>query len=73
MLDGADLASALATEPDLDTAVRRYEETMFPRGARAAAFSERGLRRAVADDAPAHSLAIMTALAEGRNPLEQNV
>lgn len=73
MLDGADLASALATEPDLDTAVRRYEETMFPRSAKAAAFSERGIRRAIADDAPSHSLAIMTALAAGQNPLEQNV
>jgi 2-polyprenyl-6-methoxyphenol hydroxylase-like FAD-dependent oxidoreductase len=52
MLDGADLAAALATEPDLDAAVRRYEETMFPRSARAAAFSESGIRRAIADDAP---------------------
>jgi 2-polyprenyl-6-methoxyphenol hydroxylase-like FAD-dependent oxidoreductase len=72
MLDGADLAAALATESDLDGAVRRYEETMFPRSARAAAFSESGIRRAIADDAPAHSLAIMNAMAAGRNPMEQN-
>jgi 2-polyprenyl-6-methoxyphenol hydroxylase-like FAD-dependent oxidoreductase len=72
MLDGADLAEALATEPDLDAAVRRYEDTMFPRSAKAAAFSESGIRRAIADDAPARSLKIMTALAAGQNPMTQN-
>jgi hypothetical protein len=45
---------------------------MFPRSARAAAFSESGIRRAIADDAPAPSLAIMNAMAAGRNPMEQN-
>jgi hypothetical protein len=31
MLDGAELALALAEEPDFDAAVRRYETPMFPR------------------------------------------
>jgi 2-polyprenyl-6-methoxyphenol hydroxylase-like FAD-dependent oxidoreductase len=70
MLDGADLGRALAEEPDLDSAVRRYEEAMFPRAARLAAFAASGIANAVAPDAPAHSLAMMTAMAAGIDPFE---
>jgi 2-polyprenyl-6-methoxyphenol hydroxylase-like FAD-dependent oxidoreductase len=36
MLDGADLANALITEPTVDDAVRAYESVMLPRSAEAA-------------------------------------
>jgi hypothetical protein len=72
MLDGAELALALAEEPDIDAAVRRYETPMFPRSARAAAFAATGIERAIADDSPAHSLAMMTALAEGLSPFAES-
>jgi 2-polyprenyl-6-methoxyphenol hydroxylase-like FAD-dependent oxidoreductase len=70
MLDGADLALALAQEPDLDAALRRYEEAMFPRAARAATFAASGIAQAIAPDAPAHSLAMMEAMAAGIDPFE---
>jgi 2-polyprenyl-6-methoxyphenol hydroxylase-like FAD-dependent oxidoreductase len=43
MLDGAELADALAAEPDVDAAVRAYESVMFPRAARLARFAADGL------------------------------
>jgi len=36
LLDGADLATAIATQPDLDHAVRAYENRMLPRATAAA-------------------------------------
>ncbi|MFI7101577.1 hypothetical protein ACIBK8_19640 [Streptomyces sp. NPDC050161] len=36
MLDGAELAQALIAEPDIDDAVRAYENVMLPRSAQAA-------------------------------------
>jgi len=56
----------------VDEAVRRYEETMFPRAERAVTFAATGLERAIAPDAPAHTLAMMTALSAGRDPFEQS-
>ena len=72
MLDAADLGLALAELPAVDEAVRRYEETMFPRAERAATFAATGLERVIAPDAPAHTLAMMTALSAGRDPFEQS-
>ncbi|WP_327322369.1 FAD-dependent monooxygenase [Streptomyces sp. NBC_01210] len=43
MLDGADLAHALVTEPGLDDAVRAYESVMLPRSAEAAKGCAEGL------------------------------
>ncbi|MBE1582844.1 FAD-dependent oxidoreductase [Nonomuraea angiospora] len=43
MLDGAELADALAAEPDVDAAVRAYESAMFPRAARLGRFATDGL------------------------------
>ncbi len=53
-------------------AVRRFEQTMFPRAERAATFAATGLERAIAPDAPAHTLAMMTALSAGRDPFEES-
>ncbi|MBD0693786.1 FAD-dependent oxidoreductase [Streptomyces sp. CBMA123] len=43
MLDGADLAHALTDGPDIDEAVRAYEDVMLPRSTEAATGSARGL------------------------------
>ncbi|GHF41596.1 2-polyprenyl-6-methoxyphenol hydroxylase-like FAD-dependent oxidoreductase [Amycolatopsis bartoniae] len=45
MLDGAELARALAKEADLDDAVTRYEEAMFARSGELAAASNAALRK----------------------------
>jgi 2-polyprenyl-6-methoxyphenol hydroxylase-like FAD-dependent oxidoreductase len=42
LIDGADLARAI-TSHDLSTALAGYEKTMFPRGAKSAAESQKGL------------------------------
>jgi 2-polyprenyl-6-methoxyphenol hydroxylase-like FAD-dependent oxidoreductase len=70
MLDAADLGLALAESDDLDNAVRRYEDAMFPRAERAAGFAASGIARSIAPDAPAHTLAMMTAMAAG--PFEES-
>jgi 2-polyprenyl-6-methoxyphenol hydroxylase-like FAD-dependent oxidoreductase len=63
MLDGADLARLLLSHPgEPDTAVRAYEELMLPRSATAAAGSATGIERAIAEDAPAHSLQFLRSL-----------
>jgi 2-polyprenyl-6-methoxyphenol hydroxylase-like FAD-dependent oxidoreductase len=63
MLDGADLARLLVEDPtDPDAAVRAYEELMLPRSATAAAGAATGIERAIAADAPAHSLRFLRAL-----------
>jgi hypothetical protein len=64
MLDGAEPALALAEEPDRDAPVRRYETAMFPYSARAATLAATGIERAGdRPDSPAHSPAMMIALA----------
>jgi 2-polyprenyl-6-methoxyphenol hydroxylase-like FAD-dependent oxidoreductase len=52
MLDGAELAAALAEHDDLETALTSYETDMFPRAARAAQQSAENLADSVAPDAP---------------------
>ncbi|MFG2830480.1 FAD-dependent oxidoreductase [Streptomyces sp. NPDC048434] len=56
MLDGAELAQALAGHGDPDEAVRAYETAMLPRAAEAAAAAARVLAEALAPDAPRGSL-----------------
>ena len=56
MLDGAELAQALAAHPhDVEAALLAYETALFARSSAAAAESERVLRLCLGDDAP-HSL-----------------
>ncbi|HEX4214383.1 MAG TPA: FAD-dependent monooxygenase [Candidatus Dormibacteraeota bacterium] len=62
MLDGAELALAVAAGPDLDAAVRAYEGAMLPRSIEAAQVAAAGLAGAIAADAPAHTVARMRAL-----------
>jgi 2-polyprenyl-6-methoxyphenol hydroxylase-like FAD-dependent oxidoreductase len=62
MLDGADLAHAIVTESDVDTAVRAYEAIMLPRSTEAAYFAARGLANAISSDAPNGTLRIMRQL-----------
>lgn len=59
MLDGADLATALATESDLDNAVRAYESIMLPRSAEAARGAADGLAGAISANSLSHTLNIM--------------
>lgn len=71
MIDGADLARAILTEPDLDAALRRYENTMFPRGTKMAAASQRSLDTMFADGPPTRIVAFfrtMTALSRAARP-----
>lgn len=55
MLDGAELGVALSEAPELETAVRRYEAVMQPRGQKAAEFAARGLAGAISEDAERHA------------------
>jgi 2-polyprenyl-6-methoxyphenol hydroxylase-like FAD-dependent oxidoreductase len=58
MLDGAELAEAIAADPDdLDEAVRGFEERMGARAGRWAAITTAGLERLVSPD-PAEALAL---------------
>jgi 2-polyprenyl-6-methoxyphenol hydroxylase-like FAD-dependent oxidoreductase len=52
MLDGAELATAIAEHDDLETALLSYENAMFPRAARAARESADNLADSFAPDAP---------------------
>jgi 2-polyprenyl-6-methoxyphenol hydroxylase-like FAD-dependent oxidoreductase len=52
MLDGADLAHAVITAPDLYTALSTYEAKMLPRAATNAAGSHEGLHSAITDGLP---------------------
>ncbi|MFK0264837.1 FAD-dependent oxidoreductase [Streptomyces angustmyceticus] len=56
LLDGADLARALAARDEADEAVRAYEAVMLPRAAAAAEAAARALADALAPDAPRGSL-----------------
>ncbi|MCL7491798.1 FAD-dependent monooxygenase [Streptomyces sp. MCA2] len=56
MLDGCELAQALAEQSDQDAAVRAYEAVMLPRAAEAAEFAAGGLANAISPEAPHGSL-----------------
>ncbi|MFF4604720.1 FAD-dependent oxidoreductase [Streptomyces sp. NPDC001339] len=56
MLDGAELAQALAGHDDPDEAVRAHEAVMLPRSAEAAGGAARALATALAPDAPQGAL-----------------
>jgi 2-polyprenyl-6-methoxyphenol hydroxylase-like FAD-dependent oxidoreductase len=64
MLDGADLANAIAAAPDLEAAVRDYEAIMLPRGRKAAVGAATGLDTAISSDAPRGALEAMAAVAD---------
>jgi 2-polyprenyl-6-methoxyphenol hydroxylase-like FAD-dependent oxidoreductase len=58
MLEGAELAEAIAADPgDLDEAVRAFEEQMWARAGRWAKITTAGLERLVSPD-PAEALAL---------------
>jgi 2-polyprenyl-6-methoxyphenol hydroxylase-like FAD-dependent oxidoreductase len=52
LIDGADLAREILGSSDVETALTRYENTMFPRGAKSAAGSQRGLDLMFVDGRP---------------------
>lgn len=52
LIDGADLARELINGPDVETAVARYENTMFPRAAESATASQKGLDMMFVDGRP---------------------
>ncbi|GAB2983859.1 FAD-dependent monooxygenase [Amycolatopsis acidiphila] len=52
LIDGADLARAIIDHDDLDTALATYEKAMFPRGAKSAAASQKGLDMMFVDGPP---------------------
>ncbi|MFJ3231049.1 FAD-dependent oxidoreductase [Streptomyces sp. NPDC086787] len=60
MLDGADLARALAAGPTLDDAVTAYESVLLPRSAEAAEGAAEGIDGAFAPDGAEQALAHMT-------------
>ncbi|UUU38160.1 FAD-dependent oxidoreductase [Streptomyces sp. NBC_00162] len=58
MLDGAELAQALAAHPDdMEAALTEYEQAMFPRSAEAATFEGAEVHGIDSDDNTAHGLA----------------
>lgn len=61
MLDGCELAQALAEDSDLDAAVRAYESALLPRAAQAADHAARALSQAFAPDAPDSALRFLRA------------
>jgi 2-polyprenyl-6-methoxyphenol hydroxylase-like FAD-dependent oxidoreductase len=52
MIDGADLAREIIGNEDLETALGNYEKTMFPRGAKSAAGSQKSLNTMFVDGPP---------------------
>ncbi|MFI9645874.1 FAD-dependent oxidoreductase [Streptomyces sp. NPDC052040] len=60
MLDGADLARAVATGPTVEDALTAYEDVLLPRSAEAAAGAAEGLTGAFAPDSAEQTLAHMT-------------
>jgi 2-polyprenyl-6-methoxyphenol hydroxylase-like FAD-dependent oxidoreductase len=52
LIDGADLAREILDSSDVDTALTHYENTMFPRGAKSAAGSQKGLDMMFVDGRP---------------------
>ncbi|GAA5073619.1 2-polyprenyl-6-methoxyphenol hydroxylase-like FAD-dependent oxidoreductase [Thermocatellispora tengchongensis] len=66
MLEGAELAEAVAAGPDLDAAVRAYERVMLPRAERAARFCADGLAMLISPDGVEGALRLYERLAEAR-------
>jgi len=60
MLDAADLANAICTGSTLEDAIQMYEATMWPRAETAARGAAEGVNNAIAPDAPAHTLAVLS-------------
>ncbi|UAJ79322.1 FAD-dependent monooxygenase [Leifsonia sp. ZF2019] len=52
LIDGADLARAIVTGPDIETALASYEQTMFPRATKMAAASQKSLDKMFVDGPP---------------------
>lgn len=66
MLDGAELAQAIAAQPgDIEAALAGYEHTMFARSALAAAESERLLERLFGAEAPQSLIDFFNAMKPG--------
>ncbi|WP_077404611.1 NAD(P)/FAD-dependent oxidoreductase [Janthinobacterium sp. LM6] len=66
MLDGAELAQALAAQPgDVEAALLAYETALFVRSSAAAAESERILRLCFDDDAPHSLVRFFTGMQDG--------
>lgn len=66
MLDGAELAQALAAHrDDVEAALLAYETALFARSSAAAAESERVLRLCLGDDAPHSLVQFFTAMQDG--------
>lgn len=66
MLDGAELAQALAAQPgDVEAALFAYETALFARSSAAAAESERILRLCFDDDAPHGLVQFFTGMQDG--------
>jgi 2-polyprenyl-6-methoxyphenol hydroxylase-like FAD-dependent oxidoreductase len=61
MLEGAELAEALAATDDLDAAVRAFEQTMWERARTFATMTIAGLQRLVSPD-PAQAIALFDEL-----------
>ncbi|MFI7002185.1 FAD-dependent oxidoreductase [Nocardia sp. NPDC050175] len=64
MLDGAELATALATHPDTEQALRTYEQALFPRSAEMAAGSAENQAVMFGPDALENLIAQMTSYRE---------
>ncbi|WNV85627.1 NAD(P)/FAD-dependent oxidoreductase [Umezawaea sp. Da 62-37] len=63
LIDGADLARELLSGADVETALTRYEKTMFPRGAKSAAGSQKGLDMMFVDGMPLKMIMFFKAMA----------
>ncbi|MBE8522518.1 FAD-dependent monooxygenase [Amycolatopsis sp. H6(2020)] len=57
LIDGADLAREILNSSGVETAIARYEKTMFPRGAKAATASQKGLEMMFVDGRPIKMIA----------------
>jgi 2-polyprenyl-6-methoxyphenol hydroxylase-like FAD-dependent oxidoreductase len=57
LIDGADLAREIIDNADVETALAQYENTMFPRGAKSAASSQKGLDMMFVDGRPIKMIA----------------
>jgi 2-polyprenyl-6-methoxyphenol hydroxylase-like FAD-dependent oxidoreductase len=66
MLDGAELATALASEPDVPTAVRAYEGVMLPRAIEAAKACAEGLEMLISPDGHEATLRFLEREADSR-------
>jgi 2-polyprenyl-6-methoxyphenol hydroxylase-like FAD-dependent oxidoreductase len=74
MIDGADLARAIITQPDLDAALEVYEKQMLPRGAKSAADSQKSLDTMFVDGPPRRLVAFfrsMIALSTVARPFQR--